>query len=165
MEGGAPATPGSRELAPPGEAGRAPSNARSRFVTIIQEPGRHWYRWKIDARASVCMNRKKQLLRDRRRCFTMMTLSLRRLDLPAVEIGCGVNEEFVIAFSTFPDRETAQKIARELVENAVVACANIMPSVESIYFWKEKVETSAEVLTIFKMTAARYSEFETQLRM
>src|SRR5438046_8914082 len=76
MEGGAPATPGSRELAPPGEAGRAPSNARSRFVTIIQEPGPHWYRWKIDARASVCMNRKKQLLRDRRRCFTMMTLSL-----------------------------------------------------------------------------------------
>jgi len=75
-----------------------------------------------------------------------------------------VNEEFVIAFSTFPDRETAQKIARELVENAVVACANIVPSVESIYFWKEKVETSAEVLTIFKMTAARYSAFETQLR-
>src|SRR5947208_10553887 len=75
MEGGAPATPGSRELAPPGEAGRAPSNARSRFVTIIQERGRHWYRWKIDARASVCMNRKKQLLRDRRRCFTIMTLS------------------------------------------------------------------------------------------
>ncbi len=84
--------------------------------------------------------------------------------MPAVEIGCGVNEEFVIAFSTFPDRETAQKIARELVENAVVACANIVPSVESIYFWKEKVETSAEVLTIFKMTAARYPEFETQLR-
>src|SRR5438067_2576075 len=79
-------------------------------------------------------------------------------------MGCGVRDEFVIAFSTFPDRETAQKIARELVESAVVACANIMPSVESIYFWKEKVETSAEVFAIFKMTAARYSEFESRLR-
>ena len=75
-----------------------------------------------------------------------------------------MNEQFVIAFSTFPDRKTAQKIARELVENAVVACANIVPSVESIYFWKDKVETSAEVLAVFKMTAARYSEFESRLR-
>ena len=75
-----------------------------------------------------------------------------------------MNEQFVIAFSNFPDRKTAQKIARELVENAVVACANIVPSVESIYFWKDKVETSAEVLAVFKMTAARYSEFESRLR-
>ena len=75
-----------------------------------------------------------------------------------------MSEEFVIAFSTFPDRETAQKIARELVENAIVACANLVPSMESIYFWKEKVETSAEVFAIFKMTAARYSEFELRLR-
>jgi periplasmic divalent cation tolerance protein len=84
--------------------------------------------------------------------------------LPAAGIGYGVNEELVIALSTFPDGETARKIAHELVENAVVACANIVPSVESIYFWKEKVETSAEVLAIFKMTAARYSEFESRLR-
>ena len=39
-----------------------------------------------------------------------------------------------------------------------------MPAVESIYFWKEKVEASTEVLAIFKMTAARYSEFESRLR-
>jgi len=75
-----------------------------------------------------------------------------------------VNEEFVIAVSTFPDKETAQKIARELIENAIVACANLVPAVESIYFWKEKVEASTEVLAIFKMTAARYSEFESRLR-
>ena len=75
-----------------------------------------------------------------------------------------MNEEFVIAFSTFPEAEIAREIAHELVENAVIACANIVPSVESIYFWKEKVETSAEVLAIFKMTAARYSEFESRLR-
>ena len=84
--------------------------------------------------------------------------------MPAGGIGWDVNEQFVIAFSTFPDAEVARQIARELVENAIVACANIVPSVESIYFWKEKVETSAEALAIFKMTAARYSEFESRLR-
>jgi len=44
-----------------------------------------------------------------------------------------VNEQFVIAFSTFPDVETARKISRELVDSALVACANIIPTVESIY--------------------------------
>jgi periplasmic divalent cation tolerance protein len=75
-----------------------------------------------------------------------------------------VNEQFVIAFSTFPDVETARKISRELVDSALVACANIIPTVESIYYWKEKTETSAESLAIFKLTAARYSEFESRLR-
>jgi periplasmic divalent cation tolerance protein len=75
-----------------------------------------------------------------------------------------VNEQLVIAFSTFPDVETARKISRELVESALVACANIIPAVESIYFWKEKVETGAESFAIFKLTSARYSEFEARLR-
>ena len=75
-----------------------------------------------------------------------------------------VTEQFVIAFSTFPDLETARKISRELVESALVACADIIPAVESIYYWKEKVETSAESLAVFKLTAARYPEFESRLR-
>jgi periplasmic divalent cation tolerance protein len=74
-----------------------------------------------------------------------------------------VNAQFVIALSTFPDVETARKIARELVGSALVACANIIPAVESIYYWKEKVETSAESLAIFKLTTAGYSEFESRL--
>jgi periplasmic divalent cation tolerance protein len=76
----------------------------------------------------------------------------------------GVNEQFVIALSTFPDVETAREISRELMGSALVACVNIIPAVESIYYWKEKVETSAESLAIFKLTAACYSEFESRLR-
>jgi periplasmic divalent cation tolerance protein len=74
------------------------------------------------------------------------------------------DDQFVVAFSTFPDVETARKISRELVEGALVACANIIPAVESIYFWKEKVETGAESLAIFKLTSACYAEFESRLR-
>lgn len=75
-----------------------------------------------------------------------------------------MNEEFIIAFSTFPDMETARKIARELVESSIVACANIVPSIESIYCWKEKVETNTEALAVFKLTAAHYPDFESRLR-
>jgi len=69
-----------------------------------------------------------------------------------------------MALSTFPDVETARKISREIVDSALVACVNIVPAVESIYYWEGKVETSAESLAIFKLTAARYSDFESRLR-
>jgi periplasmic divalent cation tolerance protein len=86
------------------------------------------------------------------------------LDLPEGRAGGGMSEEFAIALSTFPDQETANKIARELVESALVACANIVPSITSIYFWKDKVEEGAEVLGIFKLTASRFDEFQKRLR-
>ncbi len=86
------------------------------------------------------------------------------MDLPSGRAdSCGVSEEFTVALSTFPDEETAKRIARELVENALVACANIVPSITSIYFWKDNVEESTEVLGIFKTTAARFAEFQTRL--
>jgi periplasmic divalent cation tolerance protein len=86
------------------------------------------------------------------------------MDLPAGRAGGGVKAEFAIALSTFPDKETANKIARELVEGALVACANIVPSITSIYFWKDKVEEGTEVLGIFKLTASRFDEFQVRLR-
>ncbi|MBV9007721.1 MAG: divalent-cation tolerance protein CutA [Verrucomicrobia bacterium] len=72
--------------------------------------------------------------------------------------------DYVLALSTFPEEEMARKVARELIENAFVACANIIPSVQSIYFWQGKVEEGAEVLALFKMTAARFDDFVKKLR-
>src|SRR3954454_2257540 len=73
------------------------------------------------------------------------------------------NETF-LAFSTFPDAEAARRIARELVNEKLVACANILPQVESIYRWQGNVEQATEVLIVFKLTAARYLDFETRLK-
>src|SRR3954471_21004219 len=73
------------------------------------------------------------------------------------------NETF-LAFSTFPDAETARRIACELVNANLVACANILPQVESIYRWQGKLEESTEVLVLFKLSVARYREFEEKLK-
>jgi periplasmic divalent cation tolerance protein len=73
-------------------------------------------------------------------------------------------DEIVIAFSTFPDLETARRVAREIVELRPAACGNIVPQVHSIYRWQGKVESGEEALAIFKLSAGRYAEFETKLR-
>lgn len=71
----------------------------------------------------------------------------------------------LIVFSTFADAETARKVARTLVEERLAACANLLPQIESIYRWQGKIESSAEVLVIFKTTNDRYQQFEDRLRM
>jgi periplasmic divalent cation tolerance protein len=73
-------------------------------------------------------------------------------------------EELLLALSTFPDAETARRIAQQLVTENLAACANILPAVESIYRWQEKIENSAETLVFFKTTAARYDAFQEKLR-
>jgi periplasmic divalent cation tolerance protein len=70
----------------------------------------------------------------------------------------------LLALSTFPDQETAREISNELVTKELAACANILPGVESIYRWKEKIESGNETLVLFKLSEDRQSAFQEKLR-
>lgn len=71
--------------------------------------------------------------------------------------------ELRIVLCTFPDHEQARQIGTVLVEKQLAACVNLLPGVESIYRWHGKVETSAEVLAVFKTTAAVFDTFSAEL--
>jgi periplasmic divalent cation tolerance protein len=73
-------------------------------------------------------------------------------------------EKILLALSTFPDAETARRISNELVAQKFVACANILPSVESIYTWKGKIEKADETLVFFKLSEVRQAAFQEKLR-
>ena len=70
----------------------------------------------------------------------------------------------LLAISTFPDRETAERIVRALLEKHLVACGNVLPEVRSLYRWKGNIESSAEILVLFKLTAQNYAAFEKEIR-
>jgi periplasmic divalent cation tolerance protein len=71
---------------------------------------------------------------------------------------------FLVILTTWPDLEKARAAARTLVEEKLVACGNIVPAIESIYRWQGQIETSAEVLVVFKTTAALYPKLESRIR-
>jgi periplasmic divalent cation tolerance protein len=73
-------------------------------------------------------------------------------------------EQVLLALSAFSDMETANNIARTLVAEKFVACANIIPAVHSIYRWKGKVEAGGEVLVFFKTTRDRQKAFQNKIR-
>jgi periplasmic divalent cation tolerance protein len=70
----------------------------------------------------------------------------------------------LLALSTFPDAETARRISNQLVTEKFAACANILPAIESIYRWKEKIESGNETLVFFKLSEDRQSAFQEKLR-
>ena len=75
-----------------------------------------------------------------------------------------MTEKILLALSTFPDAETARRISNQLVTEKFAACANILPGVESIYRWKEKIETANETLVFFKLSEDRQAAFQEKLR-
>jgi periplasmic divalent cation tolerance protein len=56
----------------------------------------------------------------------------------------------IIVLSACDSEEQAASIARNLVEQRLAACVNILPGARSIYRWKEQVEIAAEWLLVIK---------------
>src|SRR5262245_45497059 len=73
-------------------------------------------------------------------------------------------ERILLALSTFPDAEIARQISSQLVTERFAACANIFPSVESIYRWKDNIESGTETLVFFKLSEDRHGAFQDKLR-
>ncbi len=65
-----------------------------------------------------------------------------------------------VVFVTAPDVKTARKLARAALNARVVACANIVPRVESHYWWKGKLESAGEILVLFKTTKSKLGALE-----
>lgn len=52
--------------------------------------------------------------------------------------------------------EEARRICHELVEKRLVACANIIPHIESIYLWKDGVQNGNESKVFLKTLDAHF---------
>ena len=68
-----------------------------------------------------------------------------------------------IAMTTTVDPEEAARLGRTLVEERLVACATLVPAVQSIYRWQGQIESSAETLLLLKTTADRLPALEARL--
>src|SRR5437667_10302634 len=73
-------------------------------------------------------------------------------------------DKIILALSTYPDAETARRISNQLVTERFVACANILPGVESIYRWNERIEIGNETLVFFKLSEDRQAGFQEKWR-
>lgn len=59
-------------------------------------------------------------------------------------------ENYIVVLVTYPDIESARKISRQLLDNRLIACANLSANVQSLFRWKDEISEESEVLVIYK---------------
>ncbi len=69
-----------------------------------------------------------------------------------------------IVITTTASPEEAASIGRTLVEEHLIACASMVPAVQSIYRWQGEVETATETLLILKTAIEQLPALESRLR-
>jgi periplasmic divalent cation tolerance protein len=70
----------------------------------------------------------------------------------------------LIVYVTATNRKEADKIAQTLVSEKLAACVSIVPQVYSRYWWKGKIENSAELLLVIKTLASKYKALERRVK-
>ena len=67
---------------------------------------------------------------------------------------------FVLVLVTAPDLKTARALAKAALLARLIACANLIPKIESHYQWRGRIESSAEVLLILKTRRSNLAALE-----
>lgn len=68
--------------------------------------------------------------------------------------------EFIEIYWTAGSIDEARKVCRYLVQERYVACAQIVPWIESIYMWNNQIETTQESKVVLKTVASRYEDIK-----
>lgn len=63
----------------------------------------------------------------------------------------------IILLSTYPDEQTAIKVAKKIVKSKLAACVSLA-RVRSFYWWEDRIEDSNECLAIFKSVKGNLKE-------
>lgn len=66
----------------------------------------------------------------------------------------------VYLYWTCRDKTEAKKVVYGLLEKRLIACASIIPQVESIYRWEGKIEESLEVKVILKTVPDHFASIQ-----
>ncbi len=69
----------------------------------------------------------------------------------------------LVVLCTISSLEEGRRLARELVDQRLAACVNLIPKVESIYRWEDAVESAEEVLVVVKTTPPRFDELREKI--
>ena len=68
--------------------------------------------------------------------------------------------KFAIVLVTAPDLKTARALVKAALQAQLIACANLVPKIESHYWWHGKIESGAEVLLVLKTQKSKLAALE-----
>ena len=71
---------------------------------------------------------------------------------------------YIVVLVTAKDRKEAQKIARGLLREKLIACANISGNVESLFWWQGNIDQSREALLVLKTRRVLFDKLAVKVK-
>jgi periplasmic divalent cation tolerance protein len=68
--------------------------------------------------------------------------------------------KFAVVLVTAPNLIIARALARAALQARLIACANLIPKIESHYWWQGRIQSGAEVLLVFKTQKSKLAALE-----
>ncbi len=64
--------------------------------------------------------------------------------------------KYIVIYITCANTEEAEKISSSLIEKKLIACANLVPGIQSLFRWEGEVCKESEILLILKTTDEKF---------
>ena len=75
-----------------------------------------------------------------------------------------MQHEAIYIFWTCRDKPEAKRIIHRLLDQHLIACASLLPNIESIYRWEGKIEESQEVKVVLKTLSSQFDTVQTYIK-
>jgi len=75
-----------------------------------------------------------------------------------------MKQSHIVILVTAKDKKEAQKISRALLKDQLIACANMVSGVESLFWWQDKIDTAKETLIILKTKTSLFKRVLTRIK-
>jgi len=72
--------------------------------------------------------------------------------------------QYIVVLVTAKDKKEAIKIAQGLLEAKLIACANIIGGIQSLFWWQGKIDSSKEVLLVLKTKKTLFKKVSVKVR-
>jgi periplasmic divalent cation tolerance protein len=69
-------------------------------------------------------------------------------------------QKYSLVLVTAPEKKTARKLARKVLEEKLVACVHLVPGIESHYWWMGKIDSGREILMLLKTSNSKLKALE-----
>lgn len=73
-------------------------------------------------------------------------------------------KKYILVMVTCASGAQARKISGRLLAKRLVACANILPKIESRFWWKGKLDSASEILVMMKTVRSNFKKIEAEIK-
>ena len=71
---------------------------------------------------------------------------------------------YIVVFITAKDKSEAEKIAQGLLKAKLIACANIIEGIQSLFWWEGKIDSAKEALLVLKTKKALFKKIQSKVK-